>query len=239
MTRPSIGGGSVGWQGLRERVAAFRDSGRTRSGSRAGISAVLALLPLAILGCHEPPITSHTSDPVVHGPASPEARAAAEGLHREGLAHYQRGEYDEAFRYYQAAIARDPTYAAVYVDLGKFYYQRQLLDEEIRAYRAALERDPTLLDAHLNLAHALFGRVERQEQFGEPEEQYRWVLDHDSSHPQALYNLALILEATSRSEEALSLFRRYATAHPDGRLIRGAEQHVRELEHRLGLAQQN
>ena len=87
------------------------------------------------------------------------AGAQATGLHdeavgyrTEGYAQQQAGDWDNAYEWYQKAVALDPTYATPYNDLGVLLEHERRLEEAEHAYLKALELNPDYPEAHGNLA---------------------------------------------------------------------------------------
>ncbi len=75
----------------------------------------------------------------------PDPRAAA--LVAEGRSQLAAGQADVAVNSFEAALAVDPGYAAVYLDLGDAARAQGLQGKAIHYYREALARDPKNLAA--------------------------------------------------------------------------------------------
>ena len=75
----------------------------------------------------------------------PDPRAAA--LVAEGKSQLAAGQVETAVDSFEAALAVDPGYTAVYLDLGEAARAQGLQGKAIRYYREALERDPKNLAA--------------------------------------------------------------------------------------------
>jgi tetratricopeptide (TPR) repeat protein len=104
-----------------------RGAGRTYDCLGAGMRIrifplfVLALLLFAFLSC---------------------ARLPAPNALASGVAAAQGGDWDEAVRYWTAALERDPGSAAVHNNLAVAFEKRGAWDEARREYEAALRLDP-------------------------------------------------------------------------------------------------
>jgi tetratricopeptide (TPR) repeat protein len=69
-----------------------------------------------------------------------------------GLAFQRAGNLDQAMAFYQKAIELDPSYGAVYNDLGVLFEAKGLTDRAEDAYLKAVQVDPSDLSAYTNLA---------------------------------------------------------------------------------------
>jgi tetratricopeptide (TPR) repeat protein len=91
----------------------------------------------------------------------PAARAAA--LVAEGKSQLAAGQVQAAIDSFEAALAVDPGYTSVYLDLGEAARQEGLQGQAIHYYRLALQRDPKNLAAITGEGEALLekGAVEK------------------------------------------------------------------------------
>lgn len=128
---------------------------------------------------------------------------------------------EESVRYFDKAIAADPTFAKAFSALGLAYTAlgsttaaaSAVSDAQPRALaaaRKALELDPNLAEAHTVLAAAL----ERDWQWSESEKEYRRALELDPNNTLALSNLGDLLVARMRPDEGLDLVRRARELDP-------------------------
>ena len=83
---------------------------------------------------------------------------SAEQFLQEGLAHFQKQEYDQAIASYEKAIKLEPRAATAYNMLGmayRFKYNQlrnpELREKEIAAFKQAIEVDPKYWVALINL----------------------------------------------------------------------------------------
>lgn len=84
-----------------------------------------------------------------------EARARAEALHRQGLAHQEAGRLEEAQAAYEEVLALVPEAAVTRSNLGNVLRAEGRLTDAVAAHRAALEQDPNYAGGWVNLALAL------------------------------------------------------------------------------------
>jgi tetratricopeptide (TPR) repeat protein len=88
---------------------------------------------------------------------------SAEKFIQEGLAHFQKQEYDQAIASYEKAIKLEPRAATAYNMLGmayRFKYNQlrnpELREKEIAAFKQAIEVDPKYWVALINLASTYY-----------------------------------------------------------------------------------
>jgi Flp pilus assembly protein TadD len=75
------------------------------------------------------------------------ARARAERLFREGLAHRDRGEYRLGVARMREAVRLDPRSAEAFAEMAGMLYRMDDIDRALHAYEIALEQEPTLRSA--------------------------------------------------------------------------------------------
>lgn len=85
-------------------------------------------------------------------------REEAVAYRNKGYELQRQGSDQDAYSWYQKAIALDPSYPTPHNDLGVILEQQGRLEEAQRAYQRALAINPNYLEAHANLA-MLFERV--------------------------------------------------------------------------------
>src|SRR6266576_1083978 len=98
-----------------------------------------------------------------------------------------KAELEQSIVYFEGAIKKDPTFAAVYVGLADAYDSlgtvfvgappAEARQKQMSAARKALELDPTIAEAHALLADVL----QRRWQWAEAEAEYRRALDLNPS----------------------------------------------------------
>ena len=102
-----------------------------------------------------------TASVAVGAQRQPDPRAAA--LVAEGKSHLAAGQSQAAVDSFEAALAVDPGYTAVYLELGEAARAQGLQGKAIHYYREALERDPKNLAAISGEGEAMLekGAVEK------------------------------------------------------------------------------
>ena len=140
-------------------------------------------------------------------------RYALDGAH-------SNAELEEGIRYFQEAIARDPTFAQAYVGLAGAYTRMgtvaaggtpsETRPKVISAARKALEIDPNLAEAHVLLANTL----QEQWQWNEAESEYKRALELQPNNASAHAWYALWLSCQGRTDEAVAWVRRARELDP-------------------------
>jgi tetratricopeptide (TPR) repeat protein len=114
-----------------------------------------------------------------------------------------QGQVDEAFRWYQQAIARAPAYADAHNAMGQALSEFGRLDEAIRCFEAALRLNPVYADVHVNWAVALI----RARRYPEAEGHLRQAMAIDPDNAWTYHNLGVSLSAQGRTLEGIEQFR--------------------------------
>ena len=149
----------------------------------------------------------------------------------EGYERYLKGLYvlrnktstkagvEESIGYFQDAISKDPTYAAVYVSLAEAYRFLSSVTiggspaerlKAMSAVRKALELDPDLAEAHVVLA----GMLQDEWHWAEAESEYRRSLELNPSDAGAYSGLAAWLLSQGRLGEAVERAKRARELDP-------------------------
>ena len=122
---------------------------------------------------------------------------------------------DEAVQAYERALALRPGFAEVRVSLGIALRLLGRLDEAAAQQREALRLRPGFPEALVNLGNVLAERVGQRvgdnltaEDLREAEQVHRRAVALAPTDPAPLHNLAIVLKATGRYEEAADLFNR-------------------------------
>lgn len=69
-----------------------------------------------------------------------------------GTVYFNRGDREEARRWYEAALERDPIHLEAHFNLANLCEEEGRRESAVHHYKAALKADPFFPDAHLNLA---------------------------------------------------------------------------------------
>ena len=176
----------------------------------------------------------------IRATVAPEQRtrmAAAKPVEPEVYESYLRGRFalyrdtpaavEESIRYFQQAIARDPTFAPAYAGLAGAYLEISTVmigstpvearPKAIAAASKALELDPELAEAHVLLG----GAQSRQWQWAEAESEFRRALALNPNSAAGNSELAYWMLSHGRMDEALALARHARELDPLE--FRGAE----------------
>jgi len=105
--------------------------------------------------------TNYTDNPrnsrAVEGPVTPEAKAEAKRLYKEGVKYGLAGLYPQAVEILQRAVKLDPENADAHFALGHAYYDLKQYRNAIESLKVAVELDPKDVEARdrLGLARAM------------------------------------------------------------------------------------
>ena len=127
-----------------------------------------------------------------------------------GVIAYKEGRYDNAIRYFTAALERNPQDYRTLTSLGVTYFQKgELIPNQnkkidwnmkaVEAHMKAIKLNPTFVVAYSNLGISLY-YVGREEQAIRAEEK---AIQLDPSYAEAYYNLASIYSLKNKKEAAL------------------------------------
>jgi tetratricopeptide (TPR) repeat protein len=138
-----------------------------------GLFFVAAVLVVAIGGRGGASATAGSdespSDAPVAGNRAPPVSGSAQALVERGVRAFEIGRYDDAIAFYEAALRREPSSAAVYNLMGvayrhRFATLRVVRDREraIESFRQAARLDPGYVPALVNLGVTLYqdGRLD-------------------------------------------------------------------------------
>jgi len=130
------------------------------------VNIVFLLLLLALLGC---------------------GGGTAEQFAQEGVAHFQKQEYDQAIASYEKALKLEPKAAAVYNLLGMAYRMKyhqlgkpELRQKEIEAFEKAIDLDPRSWVAPFNLGATYYFMGEK----AKAAPLFRKALELNPEHPE-------------------------------------------------------
>ena len=130
--------------------------------------------------------------------------AAAQPAFSLGVFHDDAGRFEEARRWYEEAVRRDPHLDAAHFGLGNAHYKQGDLEEAAASYREVIRLHATHVDAHYNLGNALFetGRI------ADAASSYTETVRLSPNHASAHKNLGVALEALDRPCDALPRYER-------------------------------
>lgn len=134
-----------------------------------------------------------------------------DALHLSGVVHFQRGQYSEATRLIENAIALDAGHSAAHSNLGLVLQRLGRLQEALTSFERALAIEPAFIAAWFNRANALCDLDRPDEALAS----YDQVLLLNPDHAEAHNNRGLLLKALNRAEEALAGIDAAIAARPD------------------------
>jgi tetratricopeptide (TPR) repeat protein len=119
--------------------------------------------------------------------------------------------FDDAVRFYSAALALRPESPAVQSNLGTALRGAGKLDDAVAAFRRAIELKPDFAEAHTNLGSALVQQGKADEALAACRKAIALRPDFVPAH----LNLGHVLRALGKSDEAVAAFRRAIELQPD------------------------
>jgi superkiller protein 3 len=129
----------------------------------------------------------------------------------------ERKNYDEAIRFYSAAVGARPTFPAAHTNLGNALRDKGLADEAIAAYREAIRLQPDFAVAHSNLGILLHRKGLTDEAITAYQEAIRHQPDYALAHTNLgialYYKKGLTDEAIAAFQEAIRDEPDFAVAH--------------------------
>jgi protein O-GlcNAc transferase len=137
------------------------------------------------------------------------ARDRADYHNALGVALTRSGEYDDAERSLERAIALENR-AEFHGNVGALRKRQQRLPEAIAAFREALRMDPSLADTHYNLGNTLRANGDDREAL----ESFHRALALDGSHFHSLAALGQMMHAAGRNAEAAGYFKQALALQP-------------------------
>jgi DNA-binding winged helix-turn-helix (wHTH) protein len=166
-------------------------------------------------------------------PAAESGRSAAYDLYIRGkvkAGSENPHEADEAIALLEAAVARDPTYAAAYAQLARAYNTRafkftsvaeggRLRENAEVALAKAMDLDPQFAEAHFARGLVLWTKAKNF-----PHEQaiaaFRRALELDPHHDEAHHQLSMVYSHVGLLDEALEHVRRAIDLNPNNTMAR-------------------
>jgi tetratricopeptide (TPR) repeat protein len=151
-------------------------------------------------------------------------------LYQQALNYMRGGSYLEAEQVYLQLADLEPDNANAVIGLGASLLLQDKLEQSMEAYQRAVELAPQSVQAHIGLGSAAFrsGQVQLAGQ------NYRLALDMDETNTDALWGMALTLEASGRQGEAEGLLKRIVSLEPQSSLAEAARQKLQAFTNDSG-----
>jgi tetratricopeptide (TPR) repeat protein len=127
-----------------------------------------------------------------------------------GLAYYNKGEEDKAFRQFQEAIQVEPLNFLAYLNIAKIYFKRNELKLALENFEKSLELNPMIPITHLSYALYLT-EVGRHE---DALKQFNETLKLDPYSSDVQYYISLELEKMGKIDDAKSHLREALKINP-------------------------
>jgi tetratricopeptide (TPR) repeat protein len=119
------------------------------------------------------------------------------------LTRLQAPQWDEAIRYYTAAVALRPENVMAHDNLGIALAQKGRLDEAIAEFREAIHLKPDYAETHYNLGVALRAKGQVDDAIAK----FREAIRHKPDYVEAHYNLGVALQAKGQVDDAIAAYR--------------------------------
>jgi tetratricopeptide (TPR) repeat protein len=158
----------------------------------------------------------------------PGLQAGPDSVQRLFLAAVQAeeaGEKNQAIALYEQILARDPLYAAAYINLGTIFFHLRRYGRAEELYRRATETDPGYVLAFFDLGNVL-DELERPE---ESIQAYEKAVALSPRYADAHYNLALAYERKGETRSALRHWQAYVRLDRSGPWAEHARIQIRKL----------
>ena len=173
----------------------------------------------------------HGQHPAANGPSPlrkpgfPTGADSVQSLFMAAVQAEEGGEKNRAIALYEQILARDPGYAAAYINLGTIYFHLRRYGRAEELYRRATETDPGYVLAFFDLGNVL-DELERPE---ESIRAYQQALELSPRYADAHYNLALAFERRGENRSALRHWQAYVRLDHSGPWAEHARSQIRKL----------
>jgi len=127
-----------------------------------------------------------------------------------GMLALERGDADEAAKFYGRAVERRPDFAEAHYNLGNALMRLKRTADAAKAFARAADLKPDLAAAHNNLGNALHALGRHLE----AADAYRRVLRIDPEALEARRNLGIALERGGEREQAIDVYRAVIAKRP-------------------------
>jgi len=133
-----------------------------------------------------------------------------DALHLLWLLHYQRGEYEEAVRHIDLAIALNPTVAELHNNRGSALKEVRRPEEALASYGNAIALDSNYANAFYNRGNVL----KDLQRFEEALADYDRAIALNPDHAESLNNRGIALRGLRRLDEAVASYDRAIALRP-------------------------
>jgi len=128
-----------------------------------------------------------------------------------GIAATERGDFEEAYGFFQRALEIDPTYTPALYNMGNALAEQGRYEAAVAAYEKAIRKDPDLIMAYDNLGKSYL-------RLGRPDkamESFNTVLDIRPDFVGARVGKGLVYHVTGNFDKAVSVYREALEFQPD------------------------
>lgn len=155
----------------------------------------------------------------------------AEALFNEGIANYQRGNFEQAIQAFSAAILLQPDKPDLYVNRGSAYTNVGRIDEAIADYQKAIAIDPAYAEAYVGRGAAYY----LQNNLDLALADYQKAIELNPNLVGAFFNRGMIFRQRGELERAKADFQKVLEIGTDLYWKQQAEIALAELEAGLRL----
>lgn len=181
-------------------------------GVRSGRESMVATTPTAAatVTTRQPPARARGSEASHDSQLAPEAQVAAEGAFHKAVQAESQGVWQDAIRYYEEAIALNPTLREAYNNLGHLYARQKQLPAAVEQFQAALGVEPNYAVAHNNLGstYLMLGREAMAIQ------EFLAAIRIDAHYVTPYYNLGSLYARRGDVDQAISFLTKAMAMEP-------------------------
>lgn len=205
---------------------------RDYRGLLVGIAVAFVTLLALLMASSQP----QSDAPVAGQPLAPSSQSSdaafagidqndLQALMRRGKELYDQGQFEDAAKVYQRAIAVKPDNQAAHSNLGSVYFRLQRLDEALSAFREAVRLNPNDAEARQNLGAGLAALGS----FDAAIVEYLQAVSLKPDLAPARYSLGVLYQETNEKDKAIQELKRYLELGQDGQLRADAERRLQSL----------
>ncbi|MDH4127905.1 MAG: tetratricopeptide repeat protein [Spirochaetota bacterium] len=137
-------------------------------------------------------------------------KAYAEKLYEIGKQQLDKGNYDEAIRYFNQATNLNPDHVLAYSYKGTAYYMKRDYNEALKASDEAIKRQADEPNAHFTKGEIYYGQRKDDQALSE----YNNVINKDDKNAIAFFKLGVLKLLAGQNEESISLFDKALAVSP-------------------------